>query len=132
MIPQYVYIALIVLFMFAIGFFIVYSSNVVDGMKNNTYVKPSVKPQSFNLSQLNTKSETEKLQRQQYRDHMKIHQDHELLHKLEKQRSDKLRKNHSIMNDEHLKQHRQFLKHREQYLRERKPSSNNKYPFRRK
>ena len=126
MIPSYVYIALIFLFMCAIGFFIMYSSNVVDGMKNNTYVKPSVKPQSFNVSRLNVKSEMQKLERQQYRDHMKLHQDHELLHKLEEQRSNKLRKNYSIMNDEHLKQHRMFLKHRQQYMRQRK------YPFRRK
>ena len=132
MIPSYFYIALIFLFMCAVGFLIMYSSTVVDGMKNNTYVKPSVKPQSFNVSQLNTKSETEKMQRKQYTDHMKMHQDHELLHKLEKQRSEKMRNYDSIMNDEHLKQHRQFLKHREQYLRERKPSSKNKYPFRRK
>ena len=129
MIPQYVYIALIVLFMCAIGFFILYSSNVVDGMKNNTYVEPSVKPQSFNVSQLNTKSQ---MQKKQYMDHMKRHQDHELKHKREKEHNRRLHKDHSIMNDEHLKQHKKFLKHREQYMRERKTSSKDKYPFRRK
>ena len=129
MIPSYVYIALIFLFMCAVGFLIIYSSKVVDGMKNNTYVKPSVKPQSFNVSQLNTKSQ---MQRKQYMDHMKQHQDHELMHQKEQQRTNRLRKDHSIMNEEHLKQHRIFLKHREQYMRERKPSSKDKYPFRRK
>ena len=129
MIPSYFYIVLIFLFMCAVAFFIMYSSTVVDGMKNNTYVKPSVKPQSFNASRLNVKSEMQKLERQQYRDHMKLHQDHELLHKLEEQRS-KIHKDHSIMNKEHVKQHRNFLKHREQYIRERK--SKDKYPFRRK
>ena len=42
------------------------------------------------------------MQRKQYTDHMKMHQDHELLHKLEKQRSEKMRNYDSIMNDEHL------------------------------
>ena len=129
MIPSYFYIALIFLFMCAVGFFIMYSSTVVDGMKNNAYRKPSVKPQSFNVSQLDT---TSQMQRKKYMDHMKQHQDHELMHRREKQRSDRLRKRHSIMNEEHLKQHRKFLKHREQYIKERRTSLKDKYPFRRK
>ena len=107
MIPSYVYIALIFLFMCAVGFLIMYSSNVVDGMKNN--------------QQINTKL---------LQQHMKMHQDHAMEHSKHKKHHKKMRKN-SIYDAEHVKQHQKFLQHRQQYIKERKPSTNDTYNFKR-
>ena len=107
MIPDIFYIALIFLFFLAVGFFILYSSKVVDGMKNNQQINNKLLQQ-----------------------HIKMHQDHAMEHNKHKKHHKKMRK-HSIYDAEHVKQHQKFLQHREQYIKEREPSTTDTYNFKR-